>query len=42
MYHVVCRDCTHELLATEDASAKREAARHEAERNHRVVVGRID
>jgi hypothetical protein len=42
MYHVVCRDCDHELLENRGSSAERAAADHERERNHRVSVGRID
>ena len=41
-YHLVCRDCTTELLVETAASAEQRAADHEAITGHRLDFRRVD
>lgn len=41
LYHVVCRDCTTELLSHSESDAEKQARRHADDASHRVAFGYV-
>lgn len=42
VYHIVCHDCTTELVSREESKAQEQLSEHKSATNHRVEFAALD